>query len=120
MDRVKGLFGWGGAAAAPTTPTTTPAPTTPTTTTATSSSQRTTTGTITANDKATVTGEMPLEHIQRVVAATKQAYDACEAKRMTAVTNGKEAGDCEEQYLAFKRAFEAQISAEATIYNNKR
>ena len=114
MDRVKGLMGWA------------PAPGTPGTPGTPSTAGAAAPGTAAAATPAPapapsnhVTGDMPLEHIQRAVAATKQAYDACEAKRMTAVTNGKEAGDCEEQFVAFKRAFEAQIAAEATIYNKR-
>jgi hypothetical protein len=48
---------------------------------------------------------------------TKTNYDNCEARRMTAVINGKDAQDysCEREFAAFKKAFDVQLALESKL-----
>jgi len=48
---------------------------------------------------------------------TKSIYDQCEARRMTAVINGKDAQDysCEREFAAFKKAFDLQLALESKM-----
>jgi hypothetical protein len=48
---------------------------------------------------------------------TKSLYDNCEARRMTAVINGKDAQDysCEREFFAFKKAFDIQLALESKL-----
>ena len=53
------------------------------------------------------------EHVNE----TKAIYDNCEARRMTAVMNGKDAQDysCEREFFAFKKAFDVQLALESKM-----
>lgn len=60
---------------------------------------------------------MDLDKAAELVNRTKALYDDCEARRMGAVMNGKDAQDysCEREFTAFKQAFDIQLAAESRI-----